>query len=76
MTKDYSSNCSHLFTQLAWSGMGLFQFQSSTACTITFHMLEIGQEPLGKGDRNDYVVLLIFQTSRERRKPKCIIMSC
>lgn len=26
------------------------------------------QEPLGKGGRNNYVVLLIFQMSRERRK--------
>lgn len=54
------------FSQLAWSEIRLFQF--STACTITFHTLEICQEPLGKWDGNDYVVLLIFQMSRERRK--------
>lgn len=40
----------------------------STSSTITFPTTEICQEPLGKKDRNDYVVLLIFQMSRERRK--------
>lgn len=38
----------------------------SISSTITFHTLEIRQEPLGRGDGNDYVVLLIFQMSRER----------